>query len=58
MILRYAYRQDYHHIIKDKLRELLQLINDEIGEVSGHCFVDSAPVLKRAWVKKAGMVVG
>ncbi|CAM1345866.1 tRNA epoxyqueuosine(34) reductase QueG [Tenacibaculum crassostreae] len=54
-ISKYAYGQDYHHIIKDKLRELLQLINDEIGEVSGRCFVDSAPVLERAWAEKAGL---
>lgn len=54
-ISKYAYGEDYHHIIKQKLRELLQLINDEIGEVSGRCFVDSAPVLERAWAKKAGL---
>lgn len=54
-ISKYAYGQDYHHVIKDKLRELLQLINDEIGEVSGRCFVDSAPVLERAWAEKAGL---
>lgn len=54
-ISKYAYGQDYHHIIKDKLRELLQLINDEIGEVSGRCFVDSAPVLERAWATKSGL---
>ena len=54
-ISKYAYGQDYHHIIKAKLRELLSLINDEIGEVSGRCFVDSAPVLERAWAEKAGL---
>ncbi len=54
-ISKYAYGQDYHHVIKDKLRELLQLINDEIGEVSGRCFVDSAPVLERAWAEKSGL---
>ena len=54
-ISKYAYGQDYHHIIKDKLRELLQLVNDEIGEVSGRCFVDSAPVLERAWATKSGL---
>ncbi|RKF05276.1 epoxyqueuosine reductase [Tenacibaculum lutimaris] len=54
-ISKYAYGQDYHHIIKDKLRELLQLINDEIGEVSGRCFVDSAPVMERAWAQKSGL---
>lgn len=54
-ISKYAYGQDYHHVIKDKLRELLQVINDEIGEVSGRCFVDSAPVLERAWAEKSGL---
>ncbi|CAM1364380.1 Epoxyqueuosine reductase [Tenacibaculum sediminilitoris] len=54
-ISKYAYGQDYHFIIKDKLRELLQLINDEIGEVSGRCFVDSAPVMERAWAEKSGL---
>ena len=54
-IARYAYGEDYHHVIKQKLRELLQAINDEIGEVSGRCFVDSAPVLERAWAEKAGI---
>lgn len=54
-ISKYAYGEDYHHIIKQKLRELLQSINDEIGEVSGRCFVDSAPVLERAWAEKAGI---
>ncbi len=54
-ISKYAYGEDYHYIIKQKLRELLQLINDEIGEVSGRCFVDSAPVLERAWAEKSGL---
>lgn len=54
-VSKYAYGQDYHHVIKEKLRELLQLINDEIGEVSGRCFVDSAPVLERAWAEKSGL---
>ena len=54
-ISKYAYGEDYHHVIKQKLRELLQVINDEIGEVSGRCFVDSAPVLERAWAEKSGL---
>lgn len=52
---KYAYGQDYHYVIKDKLKELLQLINDEIGEVSGRCFVDSAPVLERSWAERSGL---
>jgi epoxyqueuosine reductase len=54
-ISRYAYGADYHHVIKDKLRELLYIINEKIGEVNGRAFVDSAPVLDKVWAKKAGM---
>lgn len=54
-ISKYAYGIDYHTIIKDKLRQLLQIINEKIGEVGGRVFVDSAPVLDKAWAKKAGM---
>jgi epoxyqueuosine reductase len=51
----YAYGADYHDVIKDKLKQLLQLINEHIGEVHGRGFVDSAPVLDRAWAQKAGL---
>jgi epoxyqueuosine reductase len=54
-ISRYAYGADYHHVIKDKLKQLLAIINEKIGEVNGRAFVDSAPVLDKAWAKKAGM---
>lgn len=55
IISKYAYGADYHDVIRDKLKRLLQLINEHIGEVSGRGFVDSAPVLDRAWAKKAGL---
>jgi epoxyqueuosine reductase len=54
-ISKYAYGFDYHTVIKDKLKQLLQIINDKIGEVGGRAFVDSAPVLDKAWAKKAGL---
>ena len=54
-ISKYAYGQDYHHIIKKKLKEFAIFINDEIGEVNAQIFVDSAPVLDRAWAKKSGL---
>ncbi|WP_394367930.1 tRNA epoxyqueuosine(34) reductase QueG [Mucilaginibacter glaciei] len=54
-ISKYAYGADYHTVIKDKLKQLLQVINDKIGEVGGRAFVDSAPVLDKAWAKKAGL---
>jgi len=54
-ISKYAYGQDYHFIIKDKLKTLLQLIFNEIGEVNARVFTDSAPILERAWAKKSGL---
>ena len=54
-IAKYAYGEDYHHVIKNKLFELLESLRDEIGEINGRCFVDSAPVLERAWAEKAGL---
>jgi len=54
-ISKYAYGQDYHFVIKDKLKELLFSIQGNIGEVSGRAFVDSAPVLDKAWAAKSGL---
>lgn len=54
-ISKYAYGRDYHFVIKDKLKDLLRFIQIEIGEVSGRVFVDSAPVLDKAWAAKSGL---
>lgn len=54
-IAKYAYGEDYHKVVKDKLFELLEILREEIGEINGRCFVDSAPVLERAWAEKAGL---
>lgn len=54
-ISKYAYGQDYHFVIKEKLKELLHAIQENIGEVSGRAFVDSAPVLDKAWAAKSGL---
>jgi epoxyqueuosine reductase len=51
----YAYGRDYHKVVKKKLKELLTFIEQEIGKVDGRCFVDSAPVMERAWAKKSGL---
>jgi len=51
----YAYGEDYHSVIKVKLKSLLNRIQEEIGNVHGRAFVDSAPVLDKAWAKKAGL---
>jgi len=54
-ISKYAYGKDYHVVIKDKLHELMHLLEEEIGEIHGRVFVDSAPVLDKAWAAKAGL---
>lgn len=54
-VAKYAYGEDYHFVVKDKLRELMETVNAHIGEVHGRAFVDSAPVMERAWAKKSGI---
>ena len=54
-ISKYAYGADYHFVIKAKLKELFSFIHQEIGEVNGRVFVDSAPVMDRAWAEKSGL---
>lgn len=54
-VSKYAYGQDYHHVIKTKLRALQEFISEEIGAVHGRAFVDSAPVLDKAWAAKSGL---
>ncbi|UOB18988.1 tRNA epoxyqueuosine(34) reductase QueG [Abyssalbus ytuae] len=54
-ISKYAYGTDYHFVIKDKLKQLLHFIQNEIGEIDGRAFVDSAPVLDKAWAVKSGL---
>lgn len=54
-ISKYAYGEDYHDVIKRKLRLLLSVIQEEIGAVHGRVFVDSAPVLDKAWAARSGL---
>ena len=54
-ISKYAYGKDYHEIIKEKLNEFLNTLKEKIGDVNGRAFVDSAPVLDKAWAKKSGL---
>ena len=54
-ISKYAYGKDYHHVIKDKLKQLFRIINNKIGEVSGRVFVDSAPVMEKSWAVRSGL---
>ncbi|HEY6503033.1 MAG TPA: tRNA epoxyqueuosine(34) reductase QueG [Chitinophagaceae bacterium] len=54
-ISKYAYGKDYHEVIREKMKLFLQTIHDEIGEVHGRGFVDSAPVLERSWAQRSGL---
>ena len=51
----YAYGLDYHSVIKNKLKKMMKIIHHEIGEVNGRVFVDSAPVMDKAWAAKSGL---
>ena len=54
-ISKYAYGEDYHEVIREKLKMLMQEIKEGIGEINGRGFVDSAPVLERSWAQKSGL---
>ncbi len=54
-IAKYAYGEDYHFVVKDKLKIFLERIQKAIGDVNGRAFVDSAPVHERAWAQKSGL---
>lgn len=54
-IAKYAYGEDYHHVIKGKLREFQEVISAQLGPITGRAFVDSAPVLEKAWAAKSGL---
>ena len=51
----YAYGEDYHFVIKRKLKDLFKGIQNKIGQVEGRVFVDSAPVLDKAWATRSGL---
>ncbi|MCZ2299116.1 MAG: tRNA epoxyqueuosine(34) reductase QueG [Chitinophagales bacterium] len=54
-ISKYAYGKDYHLSIREKLKQFLHELNEEIGTINGRGFVDSAPVLEKAWAAKSGL---
>ncbi len=51
----YAYGEDYHYVIKRKLKTLVAWLEDQVGAITGRVFVDSAPVLERDWATRAGV---
>ena len=54
-IAKYAYGEDYHFVVKDKLKTLVQQLRNEVGDVNGRAFVDSAPVMERSWAARSGL---
>jgi epoxyqueuosine reductase len=54
-ISKYAYGDDYHTVIKNKLKEFVNTLEEKIGKINGRAFTDSAPVLDKAWSKKSGL---
>lgn len=54
-IAKYAYGEDYHFVIKDKLKRFVDQLSREVGEIDGRVFVDSAPVLEKSWAAKSGL---
>ena len=54
-VSKYAYGRDYHKVIKKKLKKFMLAIQEEVGEVNGRAFVDSAPVMDKAWAKRSGL---
>ena len=54
-VSKYAWGEDYHYVVKDKLKLLMQQLTNRIGAIEGRAFVDSAPVLDKAWAKKSGL---
>jgi len=54
-VARYAYGEDYHRVVKDRLFELLDVLRTALGDLDGRCFVDSAPVMERAWAERSGL---
>ena len=51
----YAMGEDYHTVVKDKLQLVYNFIETEVGQITGRCFVDSAPVLEKAWAQRSGV---
>ena len=54
-VSKYAFGNDYHFVIKNKLKKLLSSLIEKIGDFNARVFVDSAPVMERAWAEKSGL---
>ena len=54
-IAKYAYGKDYHKVLKKKLKTIIDNLKEKIGDIQARVFVDSAPIMERAWAKRAGI---
>jgi epoxyqueuosine reductase len=54
-LAKYAYGEDYHFVIKYKLKTFMSILTQEIGDIDGRVFVDSAPIMERQWAAKSGL---
>jgi len=54
-VAKYAYGEDYHEVIRAKLKTMLAILREQIGDINGRGFVDSAPVLERSWAQRSGL---
>ncbi|MHA8066903.1 tRNA epoxyqueuosine(34) reductase QueG [Aquirufa sp. ROCK2-A2] len=54
-VSKYAFGEDYHRVVKDKMQVLWDQLQEELGEFTGRMFVDSAPILEKAWAQKSGL---
>jgi len=55
VLSKYAWGTDYHEVMKNRLKKLYDFIDREFGPISGRAFVDSAPVMEKAWAQRAGL---
>lgn len=54
-VAKYAYGEDYHYVVKEKLKVLIEKLEAVVGKIDGRAFVDSAPVMERAWAARSGL---
>jgi epoxyqueuosine reductase len=55
IISKYAYGKDYHEVLKERTRALIQFIKEESGQLKAKSFIDRGPVLEKAWAKQCGL---
>lgn len=54
-VSKYAYGEDYHHVIKDKLYDMVEILQNDFGAFNARVFTDSAPIMERTWAQRSGL---